>query len=81
MSDVDMFALDERLLKLGMIYQWKALKGSPYAEDMGTYQDAIMMAMGFDKPSPIIVGRKPISSLAAEVAYPYSVTGPDWPLQ
>ena len=36
-------AIDERLLKLGMIWQWKANKGSPYAEDMGTYSDALVM--------------------------------------
>jgi hypothetical protein len=44
------------LLKLGMIWQWKAQKGSPYAEDMGTYGDALTIAMGNDSPSPIIVG-------------------------
>ena len=33
--------LDERLLKLGMIWQWKAKKGSPYQEDLGTYGDAL----------------------------------------
>ena len=54
-ADTDTFRLDERLLKLGMIWQWKANKGSPYAEDMGTYQDAIMSIMGRDKPAPILV--------------------------
>ena len=57
-SDDDTFRLDERLLKLGMTYDWKMKKGSPYAEDMGTYSDAIANAMGRDKPSPIyILGR------------------------
>ena len=32
-------------------------KGSPYAEDMGTYSDALMLAMGHDKPAPIMIGR------------------------
>ena len=27
MNDADSFALDERVLKLGMIWQWKAQKG------------------------------------------------------
>ena len=40
---------------------------------MGTFQDALMMAMGGDKPSPIIIGRVPISSLPG-VAYPMAVT-------
>jgi len=71
MNDGDQFKLDERLLKLGMIYQWKAHKGSPYAEDMGSFSDALAMEMGHDKPSPIIIGRVPMSS--ANVAYPWPV--------
>jgi hypothetical protein len=74
MNDADSFLLDERLLKLGMIWQWKAKKGSPYAEDMGTYADALMLAMGKDAPAPIIVGNAPISdSINATVAYPWPV--------
>lgn len=72
MSDNDTFVLDERLLKLGMIWQWKANKGSPYAEDMANYQDALQTAQGSDKPAPIIVNRSPISSYA-RVAYPYPI--------
>ena len=64
LADTDSFRLDERLLQLGMIYQWKAHKGSPYAEDMGTYGDALAMAMGKDSPAPIIVDRYPISASA-----------------
>jgi hypothetical protein len=75
LTDNDNFALDERLLKLGMIWQWKAQKGSPYAEDMGTYTDAIMMAMGADKPSPIIVGRTSVAS-SAQIAYPFEAPYP-----
>jgi len=61
-NDADSFRLDERLLKLGMIWQWKANKGSPYAEDMGTYSDALQMALGADKPAPIIIDRVPSSA-------------------
>jgi hypothetical protein len=56
-DDADSFLLGDRLLKLGMIWQWKANKGSPYAEDLGTYSDALTLAMGTDSPSPIIIGR------------------------
>ena len=73
-ADTDAFRLDERLLKLGMIWTWKQLKGSPYAEDMGTYQDALAVASGADSPAPIIVGRLPISA-AARVALPWP---PGW---
>jgi hypothetical protein len=72
MDDADSFRLDERLLKLGMIWQWMANKGSPYAEPMGTYSDALANAMGHDAPAPIIIGQRP-SSAHARVAYPWSL--------
>ena len=68
-NDLDSFRLDERLLKLAMIYQWKAQKGSAYAEDMSTFGDALAVAMGHDQPAPIIIGRWPISA-NARVAIP-----------
>jgi hypothetical protein len=70
-ADNDSFRLDERLLKLGMIWQWKAQKGSPYAEDMGTFGDALQNAMGADTPSPILIGRAP-SSFDTRIAYPWN---------
>jgi len=63
LADLDTFALDERVLKLAVIWQWKAQKGSPYAEDMGTYGDALTYAMGADKPMPIIIGRLSVSAI------------------
>jgi hypothetical protein len=76
-ADNDAFRLDERLLRLGMIWQWKANKGSPYAEDMGTFGDALQMLMGADTPSPILIGRAP-SSFDTRIAYPWNAptTGP-----
>jgi len=71
-TDGDTFVLGDRLLKLAMTWQWKAQKGSPYTEDLSSYGDALLMAMGNDKPSPIIIGRQPIS-VAARVAYPWPV--------
>jgi hypothetical protein len=58
LDDADSFRLDERVLTLGMIWQWKSQKGASYAEDMGTYGDALSYAMGHDSPAPIIIGRK-----------------------
>jgi len=57
MSDDDTYLLNERVLRLGMIWQWKAQKGSPYAEDMGNYGDALNVASGADSPAPIIVDK------------------------
>jgi hypothetical protein len=70
LADADQFRLQDRLLKLGMIWQWKANKGSPYAEDLSTYGDALQIAMGSDKPAPIILGQRTISA-NAKVAYPF----------
>lgn len=76
-ADNDAFRLDERLLKLGMIWQWKANKGSPYAEDMASYETALARAAGADEPAPIIVDGYPISqSTNATVAYPWPVPTP-----
>jgi len=69
LTDLDSFRLDERLLKLAMIYQWKANKGSAYAEDMSTFGDALAVAMGHDQPAPILIGRRPISD-SSKVAMP-----------
>lgn len=69
-ADGDNFILGDRLLKLAMIWQWKANKGSSYAEDLATYNDALNVAMGSEKPAPIIVGRLPLSGTTA---YPWSV--------
>jgi len=74
LNDADTFVVDERLLKLGMIWQWRAKKGSPYAEDMGTYSDAILNLMGKDQPAPIIYGRGNMSGHPS-----YGGPGP-WPL-
>jgi hypothetical protein len=67
-SDNDRYLLDERLLKLGMIALWKQNKGSPYAEDMGTFSDALAMAFGSNKPAPTLVNRLPIDTRAGPIS-------------
>lgn len=57
--DTDTFRLNERVLKLGIIWQWRANKGLPYAEDLATYEDALAMLEGSDKGSNILtIGRQ-----------------------
>lgn len=75
MADGDAFFLDERVFKLGMIWRWKAQKGSPYNEDLGTYGDALAFVAAHDSPAPIMIGRT-TSSLAARTAYPFPVPTP-----
>ena len=74
LSDSDSFALDERVLKLALIWQWKAQKGSAYQEDLGTYEDALAMIAGHDSPAPILIGRTAASN--AQVAYPWPAPTP-----
>jgi hypothetical protein len=76
LADGDSFLLGDRLLKLGMIWQWKAQKGSPYAEDLGSFGDAMLIAMGNDSPSPIIVDRLPISAAVVSSTIDYPVPTP-----
>jgi hypothetical protein len=71
-NDGDIYPLSERVLKLGMIWQWKALKGSPYAEDMNNYNDALDRVSGADKPAPIIIGRQTMSA-AVNQSYPFPI--------
>lgn len=72
MNDTDSFVLNERVLRLGMIWDWKAKKGSPYAEDLSTFEDAIRTAMGYDSPAPILIDSMPTSAYA-KVAYPWQL--------
>lgn len=37
-ADNDTFRLDERLLKLGIIWRWREMKGLPYAENLNDYE-------------------------------------------
>lgn len=69
-SDADVFLMDERLLTLGVIWQWKANKGLPYAEDMANYSDAVSVAIGNDKGSNILIVGQPRTRMGAEYAFP-----------
>jgi len=40
-NDADEFLLSEELLRLGIVWQWKANKGHAYAEDMANYEELL----------------------------------------
>lgn len=69
-TDDDAFRLDNRVLKLGMIWQWRANKGFPYAEDMATYEEALSIQIGNDKGSNVLTvgGRRSARNIS--IAYP-----------
>lgn len=43
-ADTDTFVLDERLLRLCMIWNWKAQKGQEYSNELQDYQEAMSRA-------------------------------------
>ena len=49
-SDGDTSLLDEELLKLGLIWRWKAAKGFDYAEAKVEYEDRVSQAIARDTP-------------------------------
>jgi hypothetical protein len=68
-QDTDTFVLNDRLLKLGLIWYWKQQKGQPYAEDLETYQTALSQLIGADKGSNLLeVGTR---RLPADVSMAY----------
>ncbi|MBT1155737.1 hypothetical protein J1C56_09045 [Aminobacter anthyllidis] len=73
-ADDDVFRLDERVLKLGMIWQWKANKGQAYAEDMVNYEDALAVSSGGDKGSNILAVGQSRRSVNADCAFPGTIT-------
>lgn len=73
-ADSDTFRLDEKLWKLGIIWQWKENKGQAYSEDLETYNERMERLVVRDKGSrKIHMGRVRFSS-DARIAYPQSIT-------
>jgi hypothetical protein len=71
-ADTDTFALDEKLLRLGIVWRWRANKRLEYAEDMSNYNIAKMAQMSKDKGRQmIVVGRQRAN--AQTIAYPVTL--------
>jgi len=68
--DTDTFRLDDRVLKLAIIWQWKAQKGFGYSEDMANYEEALAYKIGNDKGSNIISNPSRRPYINARYAYP-----------
>lgn len=52
--DDDSFILPERLLTLGIIWRWKAMKGQPYAEDLQSFETALAQEQTRDRGARVI---------------------------
>ncbi|MDF9301609.1 hypothetical protein P5P81_03295 [Tritonibacter mobilis] len=72
-DDDDLFVLDDRVLELALIYQWRKDKGLDYAEEMQAADAALSREVESDKGARIVTQRS--SRLpATKVAYPGVIT-------
>ena len=72
-SDEDTWRLDDELLELGTIWQYRETKGLPYAEDMATYERAKAKRIMEDKGARTIKVGKPRIPPGVTIASPYSI--------
>lgn len=72
-ADNDTFRLDEQLLKLGMIWQYKANKGFSYAEDMANYEALLARLATRDRGSRMLRVGPVRLPRDVKVAYPQSI--------
>lgn len=73
-ADSDVFRLSEDLLKLCIIWKWKAAKKLPYAQELNDYEDAKEKMIVADKGSRFLrVGRARMPR-GAQLAYPIPIT-------
>lgn len=53
-ADTDLFVLDDQVLELHLIWEWRHRKGLDYAEDMRTAEIALAQAISRDKGARVI---------------------------
>ena len=73
-ADDDTFRLDEQLLKLGVIWQWRENKGLPYAEDMANYEELKARLVARDKGSRMLRVGRVRYPVDVNIAYPQVIT-------
>lgn len=74
-TDTDTFDLPERLIRLGVIWRWRASKRMDYSEDLKNFEIALAEEISRDKGSRVItVGRQRIG-VDAVLAHP-AITAP-----
>jgi hypothetical protein len=73
-DDSDTLFINEKLLRLGIIWRWRANKRMEYAEDMSNFEIAMAEVYGADKGSKLLtVGRQRIPG-GVDIAYPGTIT-------
>jgi hypothetical protein len=72
--DDDVFALDDRILTLALIWRWKSMKGMDYGEDVKNYDIALSQSMTRDKGGRTIrKGSSALTGLNTSVGWPWSL--------
>lgn len=69
-KDSDTFVLDERLLTLGLIWRWRAMKRLDYSEDLQNYEIRLSQISAEDKGARTIRMGRQIVDWNAQWAYP-----------
>jgi len=69
-ADTETFRLDERLLKLGMIWRWKADKGVPYGEHLEDYETLKAQLIARDRGGTMLRVGGGRTSADTSIAYP-----------
>jgi len=70
--DTDTFRLNDRMLELALIWEWRQRKGLDYAEDMATAEQAIAQEISWDKGARIIT-QDSRHKVHSKVAYPWKI--------
>lgn len=74
-ADTDTFRLDEDLLRLGLVFQWKMNKGRDYGEDMASFEFRLAQEISRDRGSRDLRLGRARSVHGVEIAYPRAITG------
>jgi hypothetical protein len=69
-TDTDAFLLPERLLTLDLIWRWRSMKRTEYAEDMQNFEIALSKAINSDRGSQIITVGTQRYPVGINTAYP-----------
>lgn len=72
-ADDDTFRLNERLLKLALIYRWKQDKGTDYSEALSDFQNTLFEQIGNDGGSKLITVGGRGSFPGVTTAYPWQL--------
>lgn len=71
--DTDSYVLDEELLELALVWNWKAAKSLPYAKELNDYEVKLSSLCGADRGNRIVRTGALRIPRGANIAYP-------WPL-